>query len=261
MENDTENAYNELISYPLPQHVVTYRKQVYSNNLPYRFIKTTFHDLIYLNMQELIPNIELGLFENKTNEQIKEWIEKTKQYNLSMYNHFQSILNQKSLLINSIIQLDEDRKQFDMEKCNDLPCDIIKNILYFLTPDTRIILLTSRYPNLKTNMTIWKVSEIKQFYKEVVLAKYVNKIRDNYSKRSLKQLCFGGISMPNKGAFIDEIFNIIDVLQNAIPRDIDNYYSYKHQALKLLMSVIFVDNHIQAKHKSKKSKKSKKPKK
>ena len=62
--------------------------------------------------------------------------------------------------------------------------------------------------------------------------------------------------MPNKEAFIKEIFNIINVLQNCVPREIDNYYSYKRQAFKLLMSIIFVNNRIQIKTKSNKSNKS-----
>ena len=86
MENDTDNAFYELTQYPLPLHTINYQsRQVGNNN---RTMRANIHDTIYLNMQELIPNIELGLFQNKTNEQIEEWIEKTKQYNLSIFNHF-----------------------------------------------------------------------------------------------------------------------------------------------------------------------------
>ena len=93
--NDTEVVYSELVEYPLPEYIVTYRARRHGQ----QFVKTNFHDLIFLNMNELVPNIPLGFHQGKTDDEIEEWIKKTKRYNLSICNYFNNLLEDKERLI------------------------------------------------------------------------------------------------------------------------------------------------------------------
>ena len=65
----------ELQSYPLPSEVI--RNGTF---IPYHRHQTTFDDLIRLNLEEIIPNIPLGLHYGHSNEDIEEWIKKTRLY-------------------------------------------------------------------------------------------------------------------------------------------------------------------------------------
>ena len=64
--DDAEVVYSELVEYPLPEYIVTYRTRRHGQ----QFVKTNFHDLIFLNMNELVPNIPLGFHQGKKDLQI-----------------------------------------------------------------------------------------------------------------------------------------------------------------------------------------------
>ena len=249
--NETDIAYNKLVSYPLPEYTISYRRREAGE--PHA--KTNFHDLVFLNMNELMPNIPLGLHQGKTCEEIQEWIEKTKIYNMSICNHFNNLLDRKSYLIHSLREQRKRQEVLSLEKVEQLPCDVLNYMYLYLDPETRFSLMKARYPTIKSDMTKWKVSEIKQFYKDIVLDKYVNKINEDYTRRCLGTLDFKGISMTNKDAFIKETFKVIDTLNNASPRHIKNCLKFKKRAFKLLSSVIYSNNKLTEIRANKKSKK------
>ena len=249
--NDTEVVYSELVEYPLPEYIVTYRARRHGQ----QFVKTNFHDLIFLNMNELVPNIPLGFHQGKTDDEIEEWIKKTKRYNLSICNYFNNLLEDKERLIHYSREHKKRQEEFSLTKLQDFPEDVLNCIYVYMDPDTRLTLMKAKYPNIKSDMGKWKVSEIKQFYKDVVLDKYVNKINEDYTRRCLGTLDFKGISMTNKDAFIKETFKVIDTLNNASPRHIKNCLKFKKRAFKLLSSVIYSNNKLTEIRANKKSKK------
>ena len=80
----------ELQSYPLPSEVI--RNGTF---IPYQRHQTTFDDLIRLNLEEIIPNIPLGLHYGHSNEDIVEWIKKTKEYSNKMNEEYNRLCDKK----------------------------------------------------------------------------------------------------------------------------------------------------------------------
>ena len=92
----------ELQSYPLPSEVI--RNGTF---IPYQRTNTTFDDLIRLNLEEIIPNIPLGLHHGHSNEDIEEWIKKGVE------------LGAGSILLTSIDH-DGTQKGFDAKLCSKI---------------------------------------------------------------------------------------------------------------------------------------------
>ena len=61
--------------------------------------------------------------------------------------------------------------------------------------------------------------------------------------------------MTNKDAFIKETFKVIDTLNRAAPRHIKNCFLFKKKALKLMSSIVYVNNKLSEIKLNKKSKK------
>jgi hypothetical protein len=236
-EIEIDTQYGKLVEYPLPGTRITHRRRLYSN-------QTTFHDLVYLNLQELIPNTELGLHQKKTKDEIIEWTEKTKKYMNMLHIHFQNRCDKKIEEIESMKRQEAQQSKFVSEEVATLPEDIQKVVLSFLPAETYLILLQQRYPNIQSEMKKWKAPQLKTFYKEVVIQKYIYKIREDCMNKCLSTTTFSGVSMTTKGAFIAEIFRLIQVLNSATPRILSKYYIYKQQATNLMKSVIYVNNKI-----------------
>jgi len=240
MDNELElnKQYGKLVEYPLPGSTINYRKKPYVQGENYH--KTTFHDLIYLNSQELMPNIELGLYQRKTTAEIIDWTEKTKTYMNMLHIHFQKVCDEKIETIKNIKRRDEQQEKFVAEDVSRLPEDMQIEIISYLPSETRLILLQERRPNIQEEMKKWKVHQLKTFYKEVVIPNYINKINEDWSNKCLTTTTFMGISMSTKDTFINEIFRLIGVLSSAVPRILSKYYRYKKQAMTLMMSIIYV---------------------
>ena len=101
-----EEIYNEIMNYPLPDHLITYRPYNPNSNRINR--RTTFDDLIYLNLKELVPNVYLGMHKNHDNEEIKRWIQLTKMYGNKLNEQLQYYCNEK---LNQVQQIEENTKR------------------------------------------------------------------------------------------------------------------------------------------------------
>jgi hypothetical protein len=253
---ELDRQYGRLLEYPIPDNIIVTRRRPIGQ--PY--VKATFHDLIYGNIQELIPNIELGLNNSKTNTELLEWSMQTKEYINMLSTHFQNECDKKIASIEYSQKQDILHRKFKTEYIKYLPLDINREIQSWLPPETRLTLLMELHPNAKAEMKIWKVVQLKTFYKEVVLQKYINNISEDWSKRCLSTREFRAVStMSNKEAIIDEIFKVVNVFNNSIPRNLDKYYGYKRQALKLMISIIHITKKLtkpKAETKGKKTKSS-----
>ena len=236
-------AYEAITKYPLPERIVTYR---YKQNQPRS--PTNFNDLVTLNLHELIPNILLGKHVGKTDEEIETWIKATDMYGKLVMTEFQDKCAEHLRLFHMIREEDARRTRFVPEKVALLPIDIQLVILEYLPCDTRLLLLETKYPDTKKNMQKWKVDGLKKFYRTTVHDS-VKTIREDYARTCLTIHDFK-LSITKKGDYINEIFKVIDMYKNAVPRNVEKYHSYKKQAMKLFMSIVHI-NHVINKPKKK----------
>lgn len=240
METERLEVYNKLTNNPLPKSVITYRPR---RTLDGVYHKTTFDDLIVCNLTELVPNIQLGNYHNKTNDEIITWINNTKLYGDLVHRQFQSLCNEKMTQILHAKKQQQLYEKFSSEKVENLPPDIQKRIRGYLLPETKLTLLEALYPNIRESMKKWKVHELKMFYKTVVQEHYYSKRNINYSKPSLiEYYCRGGLT--NKEEYIKETFNILNMFKTAMPTDLEKYHYHKLLATKLFLSIIYVNNKL-----------------
>ena len=239
---DIQNSkliFAELQSYPLPSEVIRNVKFI-----PYQQTKTTFDDLIRLNLEEIIPNIPLGLHHGHSNEDIVEWIKKTKEYSNKINKEYNELCNEKLKLIESIKKENEMRNKFDVNKVKELPTDIELKILRFLDPETRLTHLEENNKDIREKMKKWKVSDFKTFYRDVVVPNYLKKTHDYHSKAGIERLDFH-LTINNKKEYINEIFKVLNALKNAIPKDYDKFYNYKKLANMLFCNILYLNKKLQ----------------
>ena len=239
--SERDQIYNELVQYPIPEQVITYASQSSRAQSSYR--RTTFDDLITLNLNELLPNLTMAEHRKKTNIETAEWINKTKQYGEIVNSEFQKQCDALLMKIQYSIEQEDRMRKFRPELVSNLPCDMQFEILSYLPSETRLMVLELRHPDTKEKMKKWKVNHLKTFYKEIVHNIYILKIRENYSRRCLSQVNFRW-TLTNKDEYINEIFGIINMLKEAVPRDVDKYFGYKHDALKLYASIVYVNKKL-----------------
>lgn len=241
METERLEVYNKLTNNPLPKSVITYRARRDAETGV--FHKTTFDDLIVCNLIELVPNIQLGSYLNKTNDEIITWINDTKFYGDLVHKQFQSLCNEKMTHILHAKKQQELCEKFDSNKVCDLPIDIQKRIRGYLLPETKLQLLEALHPDIRESMKKWKVHQLKLFYKTVVQDCYYIKRNVNYSKPTLTEYHSRG-GLTNKEEYISETFNILNMFKTAMPTDLEKYHYHKSLATKLFLSIIYVNNKL-----------------
>ena len=67
-----EEIYEQIEKYPLPDHIITYKP--YVRGMVQK--RTNFEDLIHLNLNEIVPNVYLGIHNGHSNVEIENWAEK-----------------------------------------------------------------------------------------------------------------------------------------------------------------------------------------
>lgn len=239
-----EEIYDEIVNYPLPDHIITYRPYVQNSNGHRNNRRTTFDDLIYLNLKELVPNMYLGLHKNHSTDDIKRWTELTKTYGNKLNEQLQNYCNEK---LNQVQQIEENTKRttkFDYKKVKELPCDIQEQIHSYLMPQTRLIILEEKYKNIKEDMKKWKVEHLKQFLKNVICDVYEPKCYEPYTLKCLPDRVTIYKSQTNKKQFIDEIFKLYNLFKKAVPKSYEKYQYFWNTALKLFTSIMYVHKKV-----------------
>ena len=235
-----EDIYNEIANYPLPDHIITYRPY----NGTYRTRRTTFDDLVYLNLKELVPNIYLGLHLNHSTEDIKKWSQLTKTYGNKLNEQLQSYCNDKLMQIEQIEENTKRTNRFDYKKVKELPTDIQQKIQSYLMPQTRLIILEDKYKDIKEDMKKWKVEHLKNFLSKVVCDVYEPKCYEPYTLKCLPERVTIYKSCTNKKQYIDEIFKLYSLFKKAIPKDYNKYQYFWNTALKMFTSILYVHKHV-----------------
>lgn len=237
--NNSEQIFRELTSYPLPREIIRNRKFVPRSPT----ITTTFHDLISLNLDEIIPNIHLGLHHEYSLDSIENWTRTTQMYYNKINEEYNEKIEKQLYLLQKIKEQQILREKFDTTKVKNLPPEIELNILSFLDPETRLIHLEENNKNVKEDMKKWKVSDFKIFYRDIVVKKYIEKTFDYSSKAGIERIDYH-LTINNKKEYINEIFKTLTTLKAAIPKDYNKYIKYKQLATSLFCSLLYLNKKL-----------------
>ena len=235
---ESKLIFAELQSYPLPSEVI--RNGTF---IPYQRTNTTFDDLIRLNLEEIIPNIPLGLHYGHSNEDIVDWIKKTKEYSNKINEEYNRLCDKKLKQMEFIKKQDELRNKFDVNRVKELPSEVELRVFRFLDPETRLTHLEENNKDVKDKMKKWKVSDFKTFYRDVVVPKELKKTHDYSSKAGIERLEYH-LTINNKKEYMNEIFKVLYALKNAIPKDYDKYHKYKKLANRLFCSILYLNKKL-----------------
>tara|TARA_B100000508_G_C11418166_1_gene256912 strand:- start:119 stop:934 length:816 start_codon:yes stop_codon:yes gene_type:complete len=239
-----EEIYEEITKFPLPDHIVTYRPYIPNRNEYRRSRRTTFDDLIYLNLKELVPNVYLGLHTKHTTEDTKKWVQLTKSYGDILNEQLQSYCDRKLKQIQQIEENTQRTHKFDYSKVQELPLDIQEQIQSYLMPETRLTILEEKYKNIKENMKKWKVEHLKTFLSKVICDIYEPKSYEDYMLKCLPERITIYKSCTNKKQYIDEIFKLYELFKKAVPKSYEKYQYFWNTALKLFMSIMYVHKRV-----------------
>ncbi len=250
-----KEVYDEIIKFPLPDHIVTFR--AYPTTIGYKGNRrTTFDDLIYLNLTQLVPNVYLGLHMNNSTEDLKRWVELTKNYGDKLNEQLKMYCNEKQIQIEQIEEHNKRTNRFDHKKVQELPCVIQEEIQSYLMPQTRLTILEDKYKNLKEDMKKWKVEHLKNFLTQVICKVYEPKCIEDYRLKCLPESIIIYKSCQNKKQFIDEIFKLYHLFKKAVPKCYNKYQYFWNTALKLFMSIMYVHKKVAKVETSKKNSKN-----
>jgi hypothetical protein len=237
-----EEIYDEITKFPLPDHVISYRRYCPNSHRTNR--RTNFDDLIYLNLKELVPNVYLGLHMKHTTEDTKKWVQLTKSYGDILNEQLQSYCDKKLKQIQQFEENTQRTHKFDCKKVKDLPLDLQENIQSYLMPETRLTILEEKHKNIKEDMKKWKVEHLKNFLTKVICDVYEPKCYEEYTLKCLPDRVTIYKSCTNKKQYIDEIFKLYDLFKKAVPKSYDKYQFFWNTALKLYMSILYVNKKV-----------------
>lgn len=244
-ENEIIEEYDKLEKkFPLPKYIIRYRgRRIQNENITgFRYV-TSIHDLIYLNLDLLVPNLSLGQYNGLTEDQLMTWTEDIEKYTNTLQSDMIKKLNEKKRIIEGIQRQKVLRERFKIEKINEFGKDLQEQIMSYMTPETRLILLKERNEGAIDKIKKWKVSDIKKFYIEVV-KKGLSSIIQNYDKPCITMPDPGPLNKPNKSEYIRCIKDIMLKLEAAVPRDKPVFDNIWRVIIKLMKTIIYLNKRL-----------------
>lgn len=246
-DKNCKNRFQELQQYPIPKDPIRYPRNTDITEINYAY-KSTFHDLIHINMTALVPNIEMGYYHNYTTEEIEEWINKTKEYTNMVCRNIKKKCDVQICKIIRMRQQEYRIKELNMKNIKTLPEDIIRYIYGFLMPETKITLLLARYPIYPK--TLEKItSENLKKYLHCINSNYRPKVYEYDMRQPERHTCVTNtqpfyLTYSKKQDAIKQIVDLFDKIRNAIPKSQEFHKYYQNYALRLLQSMIYVGNNL-----------------
>jgi len=199
-----------------------------------------YHDLIFANSVNLIPNIDIGYQQNLTPEKLEQWLSETKTYFKSIYKylnekcdeqykHYLEIEKQKASSIN-----------LNMECVQALPDDLIHKIHSYLLPETRIILLTTKYPDYMKSILKQNNAKLKKIVHNVIEKKYYREITKTMEHRN----CFPSsldlrFTFKTKESFAIITNKLLDTFMKAPAKTPELYQEFQKIALRLVQFLVY----------------------
>jgi hypothetical protein len=195
-------------------------------------------------MQALVPNIELGLYNNHTHDDIETWINNTKAYIKLLNDNIQHKCNKKLKTLRLVKKHAELSDKLDINNIIGLPDEIINNIYKYLLPETRIKLLLGKYPEYLKNLQKLTSENLKN-YLRCIQKVYINKVFEYDMRYPDRQTCILKrsefyLSFSKKQDGIQQLQTLLETLRNAIPKTEEYNRYYQNYALKLLQSMIYI---------------------
>jgi hypothetical protein len=239
----THRLFNGLTKYPISNEIIRYPKTSDGKYLE----KITIHDMIYANLNALVPNIDIGYQMQMDKNDLIEWVKKSKEYSNQLAKDFAKRCELKIQKVIQIEERNEKSKAFDMKKIDLLPEDIVRYIHDFLMPETRIVLLRARYPNLDACVLKLRVPVLKMFSETIRLKYYSPMIQGLYKYNREKCLppgFFLRFGFSNKNGFMYNINKFIGSCQEAIPHRPQDYRYFQKKALRIIMALIYVSKKL-----------------
>lgn len=229
--------YNTIESYPKPCTPIRYPRKTSPEG-------TSFHDLILSNLNSLVPNVDMALHSGYDHTETELWIQKTKNYVNELNENMRNKCDMQVSKLNSIKKQEENSRNLDMQRVENLPDDLIRYIHEFLLPETRIQILIDKYPmgfNILNRITC---SNLKK-YLECVHKKYVKPALCYNSKFPERYTCvesYTGFSgrFTRKEDGLIKLSNIFDTLRHAIPKTPGFHRYFQKKALRFLLSIIYI---------------------
>jgi len=243
-----KDAYKQISNYPFPCEPIRYPRLLNPSTNQYQFNhKSSFHDLIHANMQAIVPSIELGLYYERTHEDIEYWIHDTKAYIKMLNDNIQHKCNKKLKSLKLIKKQAELSKKLDINNIINLPDEIVNHIHGFLLPETRIELLLARHPIYLKNLEKLTSENLKK-YLRCIQATYMKKVFEYDSRNPDRHTCIGRqpdllISFSKKQAGVEQLQNILTIIRNAVPKSQEFHRYYQQWALRLLQSMVYISTY------------------
>jgi len=199
-----------------------------------------YHDLILANAVSLIPNIDIGYQQNLTPEQLERWITNAKSYFKSLTKYLNEKCDEQYKHYLEIEKQKASSNNLNMELIEALPDELIHKIHSYLLPETRMILLTTKYPYymksiLKHNNTILKkiLHNVidKKYHKEIYKsAEHLNCFPSNFDLR---------FTFKNKESFAIITNRLLDTFMKVPAKTPELYQYFQNVALRLLQFLVY----------------------
>jgi hypothetical protein len=231
------NLYEKLSLYPIIKLPERYPKRKNPNDT------ITPHDMITANLENLVPNLTMGYQMNMEANQLIEWVNASKNYVEKINKDFQEKCERRVKKIILIEEHKERAKQLDMNKLDRLPEDIIRYIHEFLLPETRIVLLRARYPNLTANIMKLKLPQLKQFSANIQKKYYdpMMKYSEKHNRiRCLPSGFYMRFGLTKKQNFLDNIEKFMGTCERAVAHSESDYRYFQRKTLRIVRSLIYV---------------------
>jgi hypothetical protein len=230
--------YETLSQYPIIKEPVRYPKR--KNPID---ATTTPHHMITSNLENLVPNLTIGYQMNMEANQLIEWVNASKNYVEKINKDFQEKCERR---VNKIIRIEENKehaKKLDMNKLDQLPEDIIRYIHEFLLPETRIILLRAKYPNLNANIMKLRLPQLKNFSANMQIKIYnpmMRYIDKTDRRRCLPNGFYAKFGVTRKQDFLNNIEKFMGTCERAVAYSESDHRYFQRKTLRILRALIYV---------------------
>ena len=246
-ETHAQKAYEKLSKYPNPINALRYPKTYKTSNVSSRY-NSGIHDLIYANMAEIVPNIDIGYhIQTLSPANLAEWIKSTKAYYNTMNNVFQKKCDDQMAKLNRI----EDQKvrctNFEIERINRLPEEVVLYIRKFLLPESRIDELLAKYPDYVDTLKKMSVAKLKTMFRKGVYNPYFlhlySRLQNSERIKCIKPTLIITTTFKNRAHCANEIKRVFEAYRNAVPQSPEDHIYFQTKALKMLQAIVYVAYH------------------
>lgn len=253
---DPTDIYNSVAHYPIPIKPILYRPvNLATRQVPYRV--TTIDEIIQYNVMSLVPNVELGVFNQQSftsedgdpMEELRTWLTNSEIYMDCLQTKYMEACSHQRKLLGGIIRQKKGCAALNMQYLSRMPLDIRRHIHSFLLPETRILLYLDKYPDLGASIKRNPNSYLKPFYRNLVQKKYCGNLIghrfNNYPNYSNSVPCHFSIKTNplNKNEYVEEMNKLLDVLRKVPPITSESYDFFQRRALGLLKQMVYVGKH------------------